>query len=319
LDLKKDTFRDMALLYPQLAPLKDLKSSLAQLKLSGLAVGCDGRNRCLLSPFGTITGRNAPSSTKFIYGPAKWMRSLIKPKPGFGVAYIDYEKEEFGIAAALSGDTAMKAAYESGDPYLAFGKEIGLIPPNGDKNTHGEIRDFCKTAILGLQYGMGEYGLARKLDVPEAKAKEFLNKHRQAYHVFWNWSESRVNHALFFGKIESVFGWTLNVTSETKLRTLGNYPMQANGAEIICLACCMATEQGIKVCCSVHDALLIESPLETLDDTVLLTQRIMEEAGAIVLDGFKLRTDAEVVRYPDRYRDKRETGMWDLVLKYLED
>ena len=127
-----------------------------------------------------------------------------------------------------------------------------------------------------------------------------------------------INRALLDLKIESVFGWTLNVTKTPNLRSLGNFPMQSNGAEITRLACCMATEQGIRVCCSVHDALLIEAPLEELDAAVQQTQRIMEEAGSIVLDGFRLRTDVEIVRYPDRYRDKRETGMWDLVLKHLE-
>ena len=45
-----------------------------------------------------------------------------------GLAYIDYCQQEFGIAAALSGDTAMKQAYRSGDPYLAFAKQVGAVP-----------------------------------------------------------------------------------------------------------------------------------------------------------------------------------------------
>src|SRR5262245_46554619 len=36
-----------------------------------------------------------------------------------GIAYVDWSQQEFGIAAALSGDAAMQAAYQSGDPYLA--------------------------------------------------------------------------------------------------------------------------------------------------------------------------------------------------------
>jgi len=318
LDLTKEVFKEMAARYPQLGRLRELRKSLSSLTMNKLAVGSDGRNRCLLSPFGAITGRNTPSSTKFIFGPAKWMRSLMKPKPGFGIAYIDYEKQEFGIAAALSGDTSMIAAYESGDPYMAFGKETGLIPPDGDKNSHSNERDFCKTTILGIQYGMSEHGLARKLGVSVLKARKLLDNHRKTYRRFWEWNEMLINRALLDLKIESVFGWTLNVTKTPNLRSLGNFPMQSNGAEITRLACCMATEQGIRVCCSVHDALLIEAPLEELDAAVQQTQRIMEEAGSIVLDGFRLRTDVEIVRYPDRYRDKRETGMWDLVLKHLE-
>ena len=41
------------------------------------------------------------------------------------------------------------------------------------------------------------------------------------------------------------------------------------------------------------------------------------EAGRIVLDGFELRTDAEIIRHPDRYSDKRGTHMWDRVMGLL--
>jgi hypothetical protein len=44
--------------------------------------------------------------------------------------------------------------------------------------------------------------------------------------------------------------------------------MQANGAEMLRLACCLATERGIEVCAPVHDAILICAPLDRLDDDV---------------------------------------------------
>src|SRR5665647_2599420 len=76
LELKDGTFKDMVASYPQLQGLKDLRYILGQLRLSELSVGSDNRNRCLLSPFGTKTGRNAPSTSKFIFGPAVWLLSL---------------------------------------------------------------------------------------------------------------------------------------------------------------------------------------------------------------------------------------------------
>jgi hypothetical protein len=51
LDLGNDTFKDMALAYPNMANLRDLRHSLSQMRLSALQVGADGCNRCLLSPF----------------------------------------------------------------------------------------------------------------------------------------------------------------------------------------------------------------------------------------------------------------------------
>ena len=51
LDLTDDTFRQMARMYPAVSPLRELRSALADLRLNDLAVGRDGRNRTLLSPF----------------------------------------------------------------------------------------------------------------------------------------------------------------------------------------------------------------------------------------------------------------------------
>src|SRR6202008_4761107 len=97
----------------------------------------DGRNATLLSAFRSRTGRNQPSNTKFIFGPSVWLRGLIKPPPGHAVAYVDWRQQEFGIAAALSGDVAMQAAYRSADPYLAFAKQAGAVPADATKTTHG--------------------------------------------------------------------------------------------------------------------------------------------------------------------------------------
>src|SRR6516162_6151014 len=74
------------------------------------------------------TWPNQPSNAKYIFGPSVWLRSLIKPPPGFSVAYIDWSQQEFGIAAALSGDRSMQDAYLSGDPYLGFAKQAGAVP-----------------------------------------------------------------------------------------------------------------------------------------------------------------------------------------------
>jgi hypothetical protein len=102
LDLSDEIFRQMARAHPEVSPLRELRFSLSQLRLNDLAVGSDGRNRCLLSAFRSRTGRNQPSNNKFIFGPSVWLRGLIKPPPRHGIAYIDWEQQEFGIAAALS-------------------------------------------------------------------------------------------------------------------------------------------------------------------------------------------------------------------------
>jgi DNA polymerase-1 len=155
LALDDDTFKEMARRHPVITPMRELRVSLSKLRLNDLAVGHDGRNRCLLSAFNAKSSRNLPSSKKFIFGPAVWIRGLIRPEPGMAVAYIDYAQQEFGIAAALSGDPAMLAAYMSGDPYLEFAKQAGAVPSDGTREAHGAVRELFKTCALGVQYGMG--------------------------------------------------------------------------------------------------------------------------------------------------------------------
>jgi DNA polymerase I len=318
LDLSDDTFREMARAYPAVAPLRELRAALSEMRLSDLAVGRDGRNRTMLSAFRARTGRNQPSNTKFIFGPSVWLRGLIKPPPGYGIAYIDWQQQEFGIAAALSGDPKMMEAYRSGDPYLAFAKQAGAAPADATKATHKAVRDQFKSTALAVQYGMGADALAQRIGQPPIRARGLLRLHHETYRVFWRLSDAAVDHAMLTGSLHTVFGWQVRVPAVSNERSLRNFLMQANGAEMLRLACCLATERGIEVCAPVHDAALICAPLDCLEADVARMQEAMREASRIVLDGFELGTDVKIVRYPDRYMDERGAVMWDRVMKLID-
>jgi hypothetical protein len=317
LNLSDDAFRQMAKAHPQVSPMRELRSALSDLRLNDLAVGQDGRNRCILSAFRARTGRNQPSNTEYIFGPSVWLRSLIKPPPGYGVAYIDWSQQEFGIAAALSGDRAMQDAYQSGDPYLAFAKQAGVVPEDATKETHGPTRELFKQCVLAVQYGMEAESLAARIGQPPVMARDLLRAHRETYRNFWRWSDAAVDHAMLTGALHTVFGWRIHIDEKPNPRSLRNFPMQANGAEMLRLACCLATERGIEVCAPVHDAMLICAPLERLEDDITSMRAAMAEASKIVLAGFELRTDAMRVRYPDRYQDPRGTAMWGRVIELI--
>jgi len=318
LDMRDNTFRDMARSYIQIAPIRELRSALSEMRLANLYVGDDGRNRCLLSPFRSRTGRNQPSNSKFIFGPSVWLRGLIKPQPGWGLAYVDWSQQEFGIAAALSGDPAMRAAYRSGDPYLAFAIQAGAVPAHATKKTHEAERDQFKACVLAVQYGMGEASLSLRINQPVARARQLLELHRRTYRQFWKWSDSAVDEAVLGGRLWAGFGWQIHARDELNDRSLRNFPMQANGAEMLRIACILLTEAGIRVCAPVHDALLIEAPLDELDEAIATTKSLMQEASRIVLDGFELGSDVKEVRYPERYMDKRGVVMWNKVMALIE-
>ena len=310
LALDEDTFREMAKLYPEVGALKELRSTIGQLRLNELPVGQDGRNRCLLSPFASRTGRNQPSNSRFIFGPAVWIRNLIKPAPGHAVAYIDWEQQEFGIAGALSGDTAMMTAYASGDPYLAFAKQAGAVPAGATKKSHRVERELFKNCALAVQYGMGELSLGSRLGLGPAHGRELIGKHQSTYPRFWRWAEAVQDHAMFRGDLHATFGWRVQVGRNANPRSLRNFVAQANGAEMLRLAIILAHRAGVEICAPVHDALLIEAPSEEIDDAVATCQRAMQQASELVLPGFPLRTEAKIVRAPGRYSDERGAKLW---------
>jgi hypothetical protein len=319
LDLSDEAFRQAARAHPSVSPLRELRSSLSELRLSDLAVGPDGRNRCLLSAFRSRTGRNQPSNSKYIFGPSVWLRGLIKPPQGYGLAYIDWAQQEFGIAAALSGDAAMMEAYRSGDPYLAFAKQAGHVPQHATKRTYRAKRELFKQCVLAVQYGMGAEALASRIGEPAIMGRELIRLHQETYRVFWRWSDAAVDQATLSGGIGTVFGWRVHASPNFNPRFFRNFPMQANGAEMLRLACCLGTERGIEICAPVHDAVLIAGPLYRLVEDVAAMREAMREASSVVLSGFELATDVKTVCHPDRYADPRGETMWRRVMGLIRE
>ncbi len=320
LALNDETFRQMAKRHPkEVGKFRELRHTLGQMRLESLAVGTDGRNRCLLSPFSSRTGRNQPSNSKFIFGPSNWLRSLIKPTQGNSIAYVDWSQQEFGIAAALANDPNMLEAYRSGDPYLAFAKQAGAVPQDATKQSHKRERALFKACSLGVQYGMGAESLAGSIGECVDVGRELLRLHKQTYPRFWCWSGAAVDHAQLFGYLQTVFGWRLHVGADSNPRSLANFPCQANGAEMLRLACSLMVERGIGLCAPIHDAVLIEGPTNSIADVVRAAQACMREASSIVLGGFELETDAEIVSYPNRFEDERGVEMWGLVTGILAE
>ena len=167
--------------------------------------------------------------------------------------------------------------------------------------------------MLGTGYGLSARGLAGQLGIAGIEARELLERHRRTYAAFWRWSDGAVDHAMLHGEILTVFGWRRRVAQDDNPRALRNYPVQANAAEILRLAAIGATEAGVEVLAPVHDALLIEAPVDAIDDAVATTRSAMVEAGRVVLGGFELRVDAEITHHPDRVADPRGVAMWTKV------
>ena len=241
------------------------------------------------------------------------------------VAYVDWSSAEFMIAASLSGDPVMLDFYRSGDPYLSFAKRVGAAPAWATKKTHRELRDRYKTGLLAIQYGIGPETLAGRLGVSVFEASEMLRQHRELFVVYWHWAEDWLAHALNTGVMRTVFGWECRTgITEFNSRSIMNWPIQAHCAEMLRIACIWANRYGLGLVAPVHDAILIEAPIERIEADVALLREIMRRASRIVLnptaDGTcELRTDATPVTYPERYTDDRGAEIWARVLGLLDE
>jgi hypothetical protein len=228
------------------------------------AVGPDNRVRPYFNIFGSKTARSQPGSTHYIPLKAHWMRNLIQPPKGRALVGLDYSSQEFLVAAALSQDPLMMAAYASGDVYLAFAKAVGMAPPEATKSSHKKVRDLCKALVLGISYDMGSSALAENLSnktgehVTQAKAEELVSSFYSAYPTYANWKKyiQNVYEEKLYLRLSD--GWTL-WQDNYNFRSVGNFPVQGTGSVIMRKAVLLAQEMGLDVVLTLHDALYIET------------------------------------------------------------
>jgi hypothetical protein len=315
--IDENSFKQMAVLHPELEPLRQARQMLGELRKLNLPVGSDGRNRCLLSPFSTKTGRGAPSTAKFSFSVPHFMRGLIRPEPGKHLAYVDFASQEFAIAAALSGDPNMQACYRTGDPYLALGKMVGAVPASATKKSHAHERNMFKKAALGVQYGIGAEGLAAQIGVTLREAQNLIDAHRRSYPKFWAWNENVIDYMQLRGYLQAAYGWTLRCSPTDSFRTWCNWPMQSNGGEILRLSCISIEQAGVSILAPVHDAVLIEAPSSDIEQAVAVTRAAMRRASELVLAGFAINTDYQVIHYPDRFPVEKGEMMWRWITETL--
>lgn len=135
-DLRRKTFESMCKAYPELEALRQLRHARDKMRRIKLAVGPDGRNRTVLWPFASKTSRTQPKAAQWIFSPATWLRSSIKPGPGRAIAYIDWSSMEFQVAAVLSKCRPMLELYATGSPYIEFAKRFDVVPQSATKKTN---------------------------------------------------------------------------------------------------------------------------------------------------------------------------------------
>lgn len=250
-------------------------------------IGSDNRVRPFFGIYGSQSSRSQPGATAFIPLKAHWLRNFIEADAGRALAGVDYASQEFLIAAIISQDEKMMAAYRSGDVYLAFAKEAGLVPQDATKQSHKKMRDACKTLVLGISYDISSRGLAPRMsqalgsEVTEEQAQAYIDKFFEVYSDYKAWKDETIDDYVQQGFLQLPDGWTLFGDNSNK-RSVGNFPIQGHGAVIMREAVRRAQNCGLDIIYTLHDALYIEFKSDKYHDILMLKQSMSEAFEAVM-------------------------------------
>ena len=146
------------------------------------------------------------------------------------------------------------------------------------------------------------------------------------YPVLNAWLERILVKAAHFVPIICTLGWSLTAFGRPgEERTFLNFPMQANGAELMRLVFASAGDLPIIGCA--HDSFIVEDRADRIEQTIRELQEIMRAASRDLLGGFELRADCklteDVTLFPDRFIDKREREdemqHWNWLMQLIEE
>lgn len=285
-------------------------------------LGSDNHVRPYYGIFGTQTGRNAARAKTFPLAMSNWLRAIIKPVNGTSIIACDFSQQEIYVAAVLSGDIELLDAYNSGDVYLAFAKQAGLAPQEATKKTHSDIRNLCKSTVLGLQFGMGKDKLRTKLrldsgkEVPMEKTLELIDAHKQTYWRYWQWIKEVSYDYKEGNPLSTNDGWILWQDNPV-MTSVRNFLVQGNSASITRLAIVMATEAGLKVMCGLHDAIYVISN-NPEEDTKALEVIMKTATKTILKEKFtRIRIDSKVISSDKPWVEEKGEKDWEKLKRFL--
>jgi DNA polymerase-1 len=153
-----------------------------------------------------------------------------------------------------------------------------------------------------------------------SEAGEILARLRARFRVFEDYARSVVEHAGLFLEVSTPYGWVMQCPSGINPRTVRNFPIQSSGAEVLHVACILAERRGIEVVAPVHDAIMAEAPIDQAEAVSAALDRCMRDASAIVLRGYELPTDVQLIgerQEHQRYYDDRGEAMWNTVMNLV--
>lgn len=256
-----------------------------------------GRVHTSYNQTGSVTGRLASSDPNLQNIPVRTelgrqVRQAFIAGAGCQLLSVDYSQVELRIAAHMSEDEAMLAAFRNNqDIHAATAAAILNIPL--DQVTKDQRR-HAKAINFGLLYGMSPYGLTRTTDLTLAEAEDFVEAYFQRFPGIKRYLDQMRLQAAANGYVETLLGrrryfpglktqQNQNVRNREEREAI-NAPIQGTAADIIKLAMIrvqqILKENGLasRMLLQVHDELVLECPNEELLETARLVRRVMESA-----------------------------------------
>ena len=218
-------------------------------------------------------------------------RAFVAGAPDLTLLAADYSQVELRILAHVSGDEHLKDAFaRNADIHRETAARVLHKPP--EDITHGE-RSMAKMVNFGLAYGMSDFGLASRANIPRKEAQEFISSYFAAYSGISYYMMAIKEQAKSQGYVETLLGRKRQIpelrASNAALRGAGermaiNMPIQGTAADIQKIAMIRATERvsaaGLRarLLLSVHDELLFETPRDEVEALAAIVRETMESA-----------------------------------------
>ena len=200
----------------------------------------------------------------------------------------DYSQIELRVLAHAAEEQVLMEIFARGeDVHTAtasrvFGVEAKDIDPG--------MRSKAKMINYGIVYGLSDYGLADRLNIPRAEAKEFIDAYLERFPAVARFMAETIERAKEDGDVKTLWGRRRQIPElrarNYQVRTLGerlavNTVIQGTAADIIKLAmvnCHRALAQSTlrtRLLLTIHDELLFEGPAEDTSAARELIEREM--------------------------------------------
>ena len=218
--------------------------------------------------------QNVPIRTEL----GREIRGCFEAAPHAVLISADYSQIELRVLAHAAGDSVLKEIFRRGeDVHTATASQVfGVAPEDIDQG----MRSKSKMINYGIVYGLSDYGLADRLNIPREEAKAFIDAYRQRFPQVAEFIEHTIEQAMRDGHVTTLWGRRRQIPElrarNYQVRTLGerlavNTVIQGTAADIIKLAmvrCHSAlAAEGLRtrLILTIHDELLFEGPPEEAD------------------------------------------------------